>query len=224
MTRFARFPIIFLTVFAVLFGASKIVRLSPDWPLWLVALVVAGVAELIFFLYRYESGAISPRRAKWVVGLRLAALGLLTWVLIEPVWVRKVAKDLQRQVVVVIDDSASMHLKDDGSEKTRQQIGQSALADSKILGKLGEKLKVRTVHAARSVRAEGEALAEGWGDATDLASALGTVLEQVPPDELAGVLMVTDGRHNRPERVEDIARRFGILDAPVGMVATGSAT
>ena len=35
--------------------------------------------------------------------------------------------------------------------------------------------------------------------------------------------MVSDGRHNRPSRVEDIARRFGILDAPVGVVATGSA-
>ena len=34
--------------------------------------------------------------------------------------------------------------------------------------------------------------------------------------------MLTDGRHNRPTRVEDSARRFGILDAPVGMVAIGS--
>ena len=45
------------------------------------------------------------------------------------------------------------------------------------------------------------------------------MLEQVPPDKLAGVLMVSDGRHNRPDRVEDVARRFGILDAPVGIVA-----
>jgi hypothetical protein len=223
MTRFLRFPIVFLSIALLLFGASKIVRLSPDWPVWLVALVVAAVAELILFLYRYESGAISPRRAKWVVALRLAALGLLTWILIEPVWVRKVAKNLQRQVVVVLDDSASMHLKDDGMEQTRQQIGEAALAESKILEKLGEKLKVRTVRAARSVRTHQETASEGWSDATDLATALGTVLEQVPPDELAGVLMVTDGRHNRPERVEDIARRFGILDAPVGTIATGSA-
>lgn len=84
-------------------------------------------------------------------------------------------------------------------------------------------LRLQAVKAARSVRAEGEAVAEGWGDATDLAAALGTVLEQVPPDDLAGMLMVSDGRHNRPDRVEDVARRFGILDAPVGMVAVGSA-
>lgn len=223
MSKFLRFPIVFLVVLATLFAASGIVRLSPDLPLWLVALGVAAAVELILFLYRYESGAVSPRRAKWIIGLRLAALGLLTWILIEPVWVRKVSKDLQRQLVVVLDDSASMHLIDDGREKTRLQIGETALADASVLKTLGEKLNLRTVRAARSIRSDGEAVAQGWGDATDLASALSTVLEQVPPDELAGVLMVTDGRHNRPGRVEDIARRFGILDAPVGILATGTA-
>jgi len=223
MKKFLRFPIVFIALLALLFGISKIVRIAPDWPLWLVALGIAATAELILALYRYEAGAVTPQRAKWIIGLRLLALGLLAWVLIEPVWVRKVAKKAQRQIVVVLDDSASMHLKDAGQEKTRLEIGEAALAEAKILEKLGEKLKVRTVRAARSIRAEGEAVAEGWGDATDLASALGTVLEQVPPDELAGVLMVSDGRHNRPERVEDVARRFGILDAPVGMVAVGSA-
>ena len=48
------------------------------------------------------------------------------------------------------------------------------------------------------------------------------MLEQIPPDELAGALLLTDGRHNRPSRVEDSARRFGILDAPLGIVAVGS--
>ena len=223
MKKFLRFPIVFAALLGLLFGISKIVRIAPDWPLWLVALAIAATVELILALYQYEAGAVTPLRARWIIGLRLLALGLLAWVLIEPVWVRKVTKETQRQIVVVLDDSASMHLKDDGQGKTRLEIGEAALAEGKILEKLGEKLKVRTVRAARSIRAEGEAVAEGWGDATDLAGALGTVLEQVSPDELAGVLLVSDGRHNRPERVEDVARRFGILDAPVGMIAVGSA-
>ena len=45
--------------------ASRIVRISPEWPLWAVAIGVAAVVELIFFIYRYESGAISAVRAKW---------------------------------------------------------------------------------------------------------------------------------------------------------------
>lgn len=223
MRSLLRFLLVSLAAWGVLVGISHWVRISPDWPLGLVACATGAAVELILWLYLYEAGAVTTGRARAIIGLRLAALAVLVWILIEPVWVRKVEREIKREVVVVLDDSGSMQLKDDGSEMTRIAIGEAALAKSKIVEKLGEKLRVRVVKAARSVRAEGEAVAEGWGDATDLASALGTVLEQVPTDELAGVLMVSDGRHNRPDRVEDVARRFGILDAPVGMVAVGSA-
>jgi len=223
MRSLIRLVLVALAVGGLLFGLSQVVRLSAEFPLWAVAVAAAAVVELILWLYRYEAGAVTPRRARWIIGLRLAALAALVWILIEPVWVRKEERKIQREVVVVMDDSGSMHLKDDGSDATRIAIGEAALAKSKIIETLREKIRVRVVKAARSVRAEGEAVAEGWGDATDLASGLGTVLEQVPPDQLAGVLMLTDGRHNRPDRVEDVARRFGILDAPVGIVAVGSA-
>ncbi len=222
-----KFPIRFaaatLTIWGLLVLLEHVVRISPVWPSGWLALGVAATVEFILWLYRYEAGAVSPERARCVIGLRLAALAVLVWILIEPVWVRKVERKIRREVVVVVDDSGSMHLQDPGAAATRIAIGEAALAKSGIVKKLGEKLRVREVKAARSVRAEGEAVASGWGDATDLAGALSTVLEQVPPDELAGVLMVSDGRHNRPDRVEDVARRFGILDAPVGIVAVGSA-
>ncbi|WP_035603301.1 hypothetical protein [Haloferula sp. BvORR071] len=223
MKYLVRFPLIFLALWGLLQGLGKLVRLSPDWPIWSVALIAALAAELILFLYRYESGAVTPKRARWMIALRLVALAVLVWIMIEPTWVREVERQRNREVVVVLDDSASMHLKDDGASATRLEIGEKALADSGILKKLGDSMKVRTVRAARSVRGEGEEGAEGWSDATDLVAAMNTVLEQVPPDDLAGVVMVSDGRHNRPGRVEDVARRFGILDAPVGIVATGSA-
>lgn len=221
MKYLIRTPLVFLAVWALLGGLGKVVRLSPDWPVWAVALGTALAVELILFLYRYELQAVTPRKGRLLVALRLAALAVLVWILIEPTWVREVERERNREVVVVLDDSASMHLKDDGAPATRLEIGEKALTDSGLLKTLGDAMKVRTVRAARSVRGEGEEGAEGWSDATDLVAALGTVLEQVSPDDLAGVVMVSDGRHNRPGRVEDVARRFGILDAPVGIVATG---
>jgi hypothetical protein len=213
----------FPVIWGLLVGLSKVVRISPDWALVGVAAGLALAVMAILLLYRYEAGAVTPRRARWIIGLRLAALAVLAWVLIEPVLVREVEQDLEREVVVVLDESGSMQLKDDGTTKTRLELGEAAMAEAKIVETLSEKMRVRTVRAARSVRNEGEGEAEGWADATDLAAALGDALEQVPPDELAGVLMLTDGRHNRPGRVEDVARRFGILDAPIGVVAVGSA-
>jgi hypothetical protein len=223
MKVLVRTPLVFLALGGLLFGLSKVIRLSPEWPLWAVALAGAAAVELVLALYRYEARALTPLRGRWVVALRLLALAVLGWILVEPVWVRMVERDLNREVIVVLDDSASMHLKDDGADATRLELGERGLEQAGLVTKLGEAMKVRTVRAARSVRTVDEGKAEGWGDATDLSAALGTVLEQVSPDDLAGVILVSDGRHNRPGRVEDVARRFGILDAPVGIVATGSA-
>lgn len=222
ISMMVRATAIFAATWAGLAGLRRGLSLAEDWPLWAVAAAVALAVELVLFLYRYEAGAVTPNRARAIVALRLMALAVLVWILISPSWVRKVTRDVQREVVVILDDSASMHLKDAGQESTRLELGEKALAEAGLLEKLREKLRVRVIRAARSIRTGDEAVAEGWGDATDLASALGGVLEQVPPDALAGVLMVSDGRHNRPERVEDVARRYGILDAPIGMVAIGS--
>ncbi len=223
MKRLVRFGLVFATVWGALELLGRIIRVSPDWPLWSVALGVAAVVELILWLYAYEASAVDAKRARWLIGLRLSALAVLVWILIAPVWVRTVSRERSREVVVVMDDSGSMHLKDDGASASRLELGEQALSKAKLTDQLGEKLRVRVVKAARSLRAENEAASQGWGDSTDLAAALNTVLEQVPPDQLAGVVMVSDGRHNRPERVEDVARRFGILDAPIGIVAVGSA-
>lgn len=215
---------LFPAIWALLAGLARWIRISPDWPLAWVAAAVAAAAIAILLLYRYEAGAVTPRRARWIIGLRLSALAVLAWILIDPVLVREVEREIQREVVLVLDESGSMQLKDDGTDRTRLEIGETALAEAGVIEALREKLRVRTVRVARSVRGETDeaAPADGWADATDLAAALGDALEQVPPDELAGVLMVTDGRHNRPARVEDVARRFGILDAPIGLLAVGS--
>ncbi len=217
-----RFTAVFLLLWALLRALGLLVRLAPGWPAWAVALGAAAAVEAVLALYRYEARAASPRRGRWMVALRLAALAVLVWILIEPVWIREVARERRREVVILLDDSASMHLQDEGAAATRLETGRAALEKSGLPEKLGGSLKVRTLRAARSVRQGGEGEPEGWRDATDLAAALGTVLEQVPPDDLAGVILVSDGRHNRPARVEDAARRFGILDAPVGILATGS--
>jgi hypothetical protein len=200
-----------------------IVFLSPGSPLWAVAAAVALVVELTLWLYAYECRAVTPRRARWLVGLRLGAMAMLLWIWLAPTWVRTVVNDPMREVVVVLDESASMKLKDDGETLTRLEIGKKALADSKLIETLESQLRVRTIQVARTVRDDQGQVGEDWNQATDLAAALDTVLKQVSPDKLGGVVLVSDGRHNRPTRVEDVARRYGILDARVGVIEAGSA-
>ncbi|KAB2640034.1 MAG: hypothetical protein DVB25_04565 [Verrucomicrobia bacterium] len=218
----ARVAGVALGLWGLLTAMTHSVRIVPGWSPAAVACGLTAAAELLIFLYRYEAATLGSRRTRQLLGLRLAALGLLAWILIEPTYVRSVKRRLTRQVAVLWDDSASMDLIDDGTVRSRAVIARDALTKSGLLKKLGDHVKLQEIHFARSPENDAGATATGWNQATDIAAALDSVLEQIPPDELAGALLVSDGRHNRPSRVEDSARRFGTLDAPLGIVAVGS--
>lgn len=217
-----RGPLIFGLAWTLIFLLGRVLHLGTGWPLWTVALIAAVAVEIILRLYRYEQGAVGRRKGGWLTTLRLLALVALVWMLLQPVFSRKVNRELEQEIVVVLDESASMNLIDPGETSTRYDIAADAINASGLFEELEGKVGVRLMRAARKALEEDEEAAEGWDQATDLADAMTTVLEQVPPDNLAGLVMMTDGRHNRPGRVEDVARRFGILDAPIGVVGIGS--
>ena len=218
----ARIAAVWVGLWLLLAACGFIVRLAPGWPSWAIAGCIAVAVELLIGMYRYESRTLGRRRSRLVVALRLAALGLLAWMLLEPTVVRTVKKRHDRQVAVLWDRSASMDLIDDSTSQSRAEIARAAVEKSGILKQLGAHVRLRELPFARSPDTASHLSSDGWNQATDIAAALDTILEQVPPDELAGALVLTDGRHNRPSRVEDSARRFGILDAPLGIVAIGS--
>ena len=217
-----RGPLIFGLAWMLIFLLGKVLHLGTGWPLWTIAVIATVAVEIIIRLYRYEQGAVGRAKGSWLTALRLLALVALVWMLLQPVFSRKVNRELEQEVVVVLDESASMSLIDPGETSTRYDIAAEAINDSGLFEELQGKVGVRLMRAARKALGKDEEAAEGWDQATDLANAMTTVLEQVPPDNLAGLVMMTDGRHNRPGRVEDVARRFGILDAPIGVVGIGS--
>ena len=215
-----------ITIFFLLWGVVSLLarwlEVNPFWSDWVIPLIGALGAELVFWSYRYERTAISPKRGRLLLGLRLTELGLLLWILLQPVWSRYVEREIEREVIVMIDDSASMDLVDDGQNKSRLELAREQLEASGLLDELDGKVGVREVRAARRALLDESEEVEGWDQATDLAGGLEAVLDQVPPDQLAGVVLLSDGRHNRPGSVEDVSRRFGILDAPIAIIPSGS--
>ena len=213
---------IFFALWGVVILLSRWLEVNPFWPAWVIPLIGALGAELVFWSYRYERTAISQARGRWLLGLRLAELGLLLWILLQPVWSRYVEREIEREVIVMIDDSASMDLIDEGQNKSRLELAREKLEASGLLDDLDGKVGVREVRAARRALLDDTIEVEGWDQATDLAGGLEAVLDQVSPDQLAGVVLLSDGRHNRPGSVEDVSRRFGILDAPIAVIPSGS--
>ncbi|MDB4041766.1 hypothetical protein N9497_04230, partial [Akkermansiaceae bacterium] len=224
MKSLIRGVLIFLGVWGLVLLLGKYLELSSLWPVWVIPLGVALAAELILWSYRYERQALEARRGHWLLGLRLTSLAVLAWILLEPVYSRFEERDIRREVVILIDSSASMNLTDDGQSATRSELALAALERSGLKDELEGKVAIREVRAARRALLSEDDAVEGWDQATDIAGALDEVMEQVPPDQLAGVVLLSDGRHNRPGSVEDAARRYGILDAPIAVIPSGSET
>jgi len=58
-------------------------------------------------------------------------------------------------------------------------------------------------------------------DRTNIAAALDTVLRAVPADRLAGVVLLTDARHNAPGSVDPPVHQLALLHVPVHIVLFG---
>jgi len=209
-----RGSLIFLGLFGGLVLLARVLEVNPVWPMWVIPLIGAVGVELVFLTYRYEALAVGQGRGRLLVGLRLGELALLLWVLLQPVWSRFVDREIEREVIVLVDDSASMSLVDEGESKTRLELAREKLEGSGLAEGLEGKVAVREIRVARRALVDGAEEVDGWDQGTDLAGGMAMVLDQVKPDQLAGLLLLSDGRHNRPGSVEDVARRFGILDAP----------
>ena len=222
MSALVRGILTFFGVWGIVLLLGKYFEMSSLWPIWVIPVGAACASELIFWSYRYEREALEPKRGRFLLGLRLGSLAVLAWILLEPVYSRYEEREIRREVVILIDSSASMNLVDDGQSATRSELAQQALERSGLLDGLEGKIAVREVRAARRALLSDADAIEGWDQATDIAGALNEVMEQVPPDQLAGVVLVSDGRHNRPGSIEDAARRYGILDAPIAVIASGS--
>jgi len=171
-----------------------IIEFSPLLPDYM--LIIMGCAGLVLaalLLWTRTRGAM----------LRVGALTLLLLALANPSLRQEDREPLSNIAVVIMDQSASQRFagRDDTSEAVREGLGEKLAAIPN--------LEVRWVASPLGSGAE--------RDGTMLFADLGKALADIPPDRLAGVVMVTDGQiHDVPAS----ARDFG-LQVPVHSVITG---
>ncbi len=163
--------------------------LVPPAVLW----VLAGAVVVLVVLAAVSRGAVAI--------LRALALALVLAALANPAIVQEEREKVKDVVAVVVDRSGSQGLGDRRAMTDRVQVELQ-----RRLGALAD-VEARIVEAGAS---EGD-------DGTRLFSALANALADVPPDRLAGVIMVTDGV------VHDIAANAAQLGfrAPLHALITG---
>ena len=159
----------------------------------LIAMGGAGLVLAALLLWNRTRGAL----------LRTGALALLLLALANPSLRQEDREPLSNIAVVVMDESASQRFagREDAGEAVRQQLSEKLAAIPN--------LEVRWV-ASPLGRGDDR-------DGTTLFADLGKALADIPPDRLAGVILVTDGQiHDVPASAKD----FG-LQVPVHAIVTG---
>jgi len=159
----------------------------------LIGAAVAALLVVALLLFSRSRGAL----------VRALALALAVLALANPSLTREEREPLPAVAAVVVDKSASQRFGD------RAQVAEAARAA--LVEQLGRipGLEVRTVEAGAG---------SGEIDGTKLFAALGATLSDVPPDRVAGAILITDGRvHDAPA-----PSQLGFA-APVHALITGRA-
>ncbi|MCL4710993.1 MAG: hypothetical protein KJZ73_07060, partial [Pseudorhodoplanes sp.] len=167
--------------------------LVPDYVLWTACAVAAAIALLLLSIR--SRGAL----------MRVLALALLVLALANPSFTREDRDPIPSVAAVIVDKSPSQNF--------RSRTRQAEEARAALLDRLGHiaGLEVRVVEAGE---------ADGETDGTRLFNALGAVFADVPPDRIAGAIMITDGRvHDVPADATSLG-----FQAPLHALITGTQT
>ncbi len=163
--------------------------LIPSYALWALGIVVA----LLALLALVSRGPVAV--------LRAVALGLVLLALANPSLIQEEREKVKDVVAVVVDRSTS------------QTLGDRAAMTTRVRDELQRRFGGLTDVEPRFIEAQ-----DGEGDdGTRLFAALSNGLADVPPDRIAGVVMVTDGVvHDMPASAEALGFR-----APLHALVTG---
>ena len=120
--KFQKIRVVYRALMVVPFGVmavwlclqtlSRFLFLATSWSLFFAAVVGACAFEGVAALYQHEQSRVPRRAGRWLVALRIAAMAVVFFVLMQPVLIGESKRTVRSRVVVLVDDSASMHFMD----------------------------------------------------------------------------------------------------------------
>ena len=191
-------------------------------------LIALALAVLAWYLYRRVSGRVARRPQRALVGLRVAALVLLSLVLGIPA-IRSVRPRASAIfTAVLVDVSKSMSIEDvavDGGRTSRIAAARALLTEGGVLDAAGERTRVLLyAFDGRARRVAAAAALEADGQYTDIFRSVRDVDGEVRSVPLASVALLTDGCRNTGGPAEEAARLLKARGVPLHIVGFGNPT
>lgn len=197
-------------------GTLAFQMLNSPGMFWLFAAVAVVGAILI---YR----SISNHASIGLIVLRSITFVIMLFILLQPVMNIATVLPQESYFAVVVDNSQSMQISDEGDGNRRADLLMNEMASTNFFGRLGEKFRVRSYRFDREAeRIDDMGRMTFEGDRTRVESATELLFQELASVPLAGVALISDGVDNSSERFTESMSRLQSRGIPIFAVGVGN--
>ncbi len=186
---------------------------------WLyIPFLLAAIAGA-WYAYR------TVNREKWsagMVALRAATFAILLFIFLRPVLNISTVLPQDSYLAVVIDNSESMTIREDGKESRAEQL-QKQFEATTFFKRLNDKFRVRTYRFDKEAeRIDDPGRLTFAGKRTKLESATDLLTQELSSVPLSGVVLITDGVDNASQQWTESLAKLETRKIPFYTVGVGS--
>jgi uncharacterized membrane protein len=216
------------SIFEFLFKYRPLVfregHLTFESPLALAILVpvVVVLAVVAVWTYRRVGGKSTARDRTVLSILRVSMLAVLAFSLLRPALLVSNVVPQQNYVGILVDDSRSMRITDNGDAPRSAFVGQAFGAESDLVRRLEDRFQLRYFRfSTNAERVPDVTGLDFTGSRTRIAPALDRVREELAPVPLSGLVVITDGADNAAAGLTETLLALKAAEVPVYTVGLG---
>jgi len=201
-----------------IFAKGKFVLLSP-WPLWVLILLVLAAGAGLFWNMRERHGILTTARSTAIWLAQTLLIALLLFMLWHPAISVARLRPQENVVAVLVDDSRSMGIADDG--KPRLARAEEVL-DSQLIPELKKRFQVRLYGFGRdAVRVDETRGLVADDNATRIGDSLKHIAAEAGTMPLGAIILLSDGGDNTGGVDRDTIAQLRQLKVPVHTIGFG---
>ncbi|NOX96700.1 MAG: VWA domain-containing protein [Nitrospirae bacterium] len=189
---------------------------------FLIFFLIVGFIVLAYLSYRGVYQTVSRKVGLMLLTFRILAFLLLFFALFQPVVKFTETKNLKPYLVLLLDSSKSMGIKEGKDSPSRLVKAEEALRKGAIIKKLQAKGIVKLFEFSSGITARNlqdiDNLKEAQGNHTDIAKSLKAAVNELRGQPLSALILLSDGQNNGGE---DPVKTAGNLQVPIYTVGVG---
>lgn len=163
---------------------------------FLIIALIIGVAALAYYIYVRFSVQLPTEWRIALICLRTALIALIVFCVMRPVIVVPAVLPQSSYVLVLMDDSSSMKLAEEGSQSRLDTVKGLMSAENPFYKSLSDKFKVRSYKFSTTAERTDASALSGEGEQTNLTAAIEQAVRDSAGLPISGIVVMSDGASN----------------------------